>query len=428
MENHTPFGFRAQGQGTERSYELLARKEQAAREVSLELAQRLLQESLEAEVTQQLGERRGRRSSTQVTWHCRQCKTRTQLEFRRNGHYRRGVTVREGAITVRMPLVRCRCGGYVAAEWQTLAPRERYWLDAQLDSIRRYLSGVSYRLGADAASVASGTQVSHLQGWRTMQGAGEKAKRAVNPGSCPRSVILDEVCVRVGGEPAYFLLAVADDGRILALDGPMQRTTEKWVGVLDWLSEHGIRPEAGLVGVTADGDSAIREAVGLAWPGIVLQQCVWHIEERVREEVTAACGRESPEVARVVQEVGHVFLADPKQKDSFVQAKERLKVFVTEHAGKPWVGTVERAFWEGTAYLRTPGLQRTNGAAERTIKELRRRIKTMDGFKSDDGGRHFAWVWIQWHNLRLHCARERAQHTRRAASNLKIPPSYPKLR
>ena len=92
-----------------------------------------------------------------------------------------------------------------------------------------------------------------------------------------------------------------------------------------------------------------------------------------------------------------------------------------------WSETVSRAFEEATEYLRTPGLQRTNGAAERMIKELRRRTKSMDGFKSEDGAAHFAVVWRIWKNMRLAMNRQRSRQMRRQRRNLKIPQPYPKL-
>jgi hypothetical protein len=89
--------------------------------------------------------------------------------------------------------------------------------------------------------------------------------------------------------------------------------------------------------------------------------------------------------------------------------------------------TVVRTFEEATEYLRTPGLQRTNGLAERTIKELRRRTKTMDGFKSEDGAAHFAEVWRAWKNLRLEMNRARSRRVRHRRQDLKIRRPYPKL-
>ena len=61
------------------------------------------------------------------------------------------------------------------------------------------------------------------------------------------------------------------------------------------------------------------------------------------------------------------------------------------HRGRPIVNSRP---YKATIYLRVPCLSPTNGLAERTIKELRRRIKTMDGLKSEDGSKNFLVLWI----------------------------------
>lgn len=76
---------------------------------------------------------------------------------------------------------------------------------------------------------------------------------------------------------------------------------------------------------------------------------------------------------------------------------------------------------------RTPGLQRTNGTAERTIKELRRRTKTRDGFKSADGAARFAVVWRVSKNLQSEMNKERSRLVRHRKRNPKIRHFHSKL-
>ncbi|MEW6233466.1 MAG: transposase [Chloroflexota bacterium] len=431
MVNDTLFGFTMQGHGTPRQHELLHTKEEGARAVVLDLTQEILQRSLEAEVTRQLGEPRSRRSDAQIAWHCRRCGTRLQRHIRRNGHYRRRLTVREGTISLRVPEIRCRCGGYADVAWDTLTPRLRYWIDVELDSIRHYLAGTSYRLVADAASTQSRVHISHLQGWRAMQRAGgtgrekERGKGKPNLGPCPRAVILDDVHVPVAGEDLVFLIAVTHDGRVLLLDGPTSRTTGSWAQALECLSDHGIGPGAGLVAAVADGDSAIREAVALVWPRVVMQRCVWHILDQVAHEVVEVYGPESPDGERIVEEARRIFWHDRRKPGAMAEAARLLQAFLAAHKGQRWAETVRRAFVEGTEYLRTPGVPRTNGRAERVIRELRRRTKVMDGFKSKRGAAHFAVIWSLWNNERRRLAHERRQLQR--PRNLKTPHPHPKL-
>lgn len=423
MTHDTPASFRMQGHGTPYQQALLAQRDAEVRAVSLAMSQQILQRSLEQEVTEQLGPRRSQRSTVAVSWVCRHCQTRQQCRFRRNGHYQRDLTVREGTITLAMPLVRCVCGGYADITWQTVDPGVRYWLDIELDGLRRYLMGVSHRLVADAAGTVAQANISHLHSWRTLQAVGKEAHhQPLALGTCPRSVILDEVYIHVAGREMVFLLAVADDGRVLALEGPTTRTIESWEGVLERLTECGISPLAGLVGVVADGDSAIRNAVALVWPGVVMQQCVWHILKRVLTAVAAEKGRDASEVDDITSEAGRIFLHETPGREAEREARRLHDAFLIKHKGTSWADIVRRAFDEGTEYLRTPGLARTNGGAERTVREFRRRSKTMDGFKSEDGGRNFAVIWRVWQNRRREGAQERKRQTRhrRRQGNLKV--------
>jgi len=421
MTHGTPASFTMQGFGTLVQHNLLAQKERLIRAASLEITTLILQLNLEAEVTNEIGQSYADCvGGLSPTWECRSCGTHDRRQFRRDGHYRRCLTVREGTITLRMPLVQCRCRGYVAIPWQTVDPWARYWYDVDLDDVHRYLAGMSYRLVGDAASTQAQTNISHVQAWRTMQEVGaHEVESATTLGPCPYSVILDEAYISVAGEKKVFLLAVADDARVLAVRGPTERTLENWQALLEGLTEQGISPLQGLAGVTYDGDTAIRGAVQLVWPRVVLQQCVWHILERVADAVSAVHGPDAPEVERIVDQAARIFLRNRERPNAEERARLRLTQFLVEHGEAAWAQMVSRAFVEGTEYLRTPRLQRTNGLAERTIKEFRRRTKTMDGFKSEAGGRHFAVIWRVWKNVRSAMNKDYARWVRHRNPNLK---------
>lgn len=421
MTHDTPATFTMQGFGTPLQSDLLAQKERLIRAASLAITTQIVQLSLEGEVSAEIGQSYGDLvDGFSLTWVCRRCGTHNRRQFRRDGHYGRSLTVRDGTIRVRMPLVQCRCRGYVAIPWQTIDPRARYWYDVEIDGVRHYLAGLSYRLVGDAASTQAATNISHLQAWRTMQEVGAQAGESPTAlGACPHSVILDEAYTDVAGEKKVFLIAVADDGRVLAVRGPTERTLANWQALIEGLTEQGIGPLKGLVGVTYDGDAAIRGAVQLVWPRVVLQQCVWHILERVADDVAAVHGPDAPEVEHIVDQAARIFLRNPACPEAEARAHLRWTQFVVEHGEAAWAQTVSRAFAEGTEYLRTPGLQRTNGTAERTIKEWRRRTKTMDGFKSDEGGRHFALIWRVWKNMRSAMNKEQAKLVRHRKRNLK---------
>ena len=363
---------------------------------------------------------------------CTKCQTHRQQDLRRNGHYQRSLTVREGTIPLRMPLVRCRCGGYVEIPWQTVDKRARYWLDVELDVELDVHSPLS---GGDVLSPDGGCQqydgadqhqpsaivADDAGGW------GQAEVTGADLAPCPHSVVLDEAHISLGGESLFFMIAVADDGRPLAVRGPAQRTTDNWQALVAGLTERGISPLPGLVGVTANGDSAMRAAVHLVWPRVVIQQCVWHILERVADDVAKVYGRTAPEVEHIVGQAAHIFLRHPERPDAELRAGRRLTAFLVQHRGTAWVQTVSRAFAEGTEYLRTPGLQRTNGAAERLIKDMRRRTRPMDGCKSEEGAEHIAVVWRVWKTRLLRMNQEQAELVGHRHHNLKICHTHPKL-
>lgn len=435
MKYSTPFTFVPQGQARAWELELVAAKEGAVRKLGLELTQKLLQISIEAEVTAALGPAGSVRTSAQLECWCRRCATRTQSKFHRNGHYKRGLTTREGKIALRMPLIRCECKGYVTFPWKTIRPRARQWADVMQDMVRNYLAGMSYRLTAESASSQGAVSISHVEAWRTVQEAGRLVAEGRELGICPQVVVLDELYVELLGEKAVFLLAVAGSGRILGLWGPTERTAAAWQGFLEWLTEHGIGPEAGLKGVAADGDGPIRAAVAMVWPHVVVQECVWHVLDRVREAVVATEGPKSDQVKTIVDEAREVLMPTEESRteaaatgiDVMTAACRQLEQFTKKHEGKPWAQIIAGSFYEATTYLREPYLPATNGLAERTIKELRRRIKTMDGFKSIDGSRNFFALWIPWHDMRLSYGRYRASLRRPRKRNLKSQAMHPKL-
>jgi transposase-like protein len=378
--------------------ELMEDRDRERREKALIDAQEWFQSQLESEVTQELGEHRAPRSGVSESWQCSKCERSQRSMFRRNGHYRRQLLVQEGLISVRVPLVRCKCGGYVKVKWRVLEDQRRIWFDVWLSMIRHYLAGLSYRKTADALSSQALVHVSHMTVWRAMQRAGVAGRKMPVVAKCPEIVVLDEMYVWVAGKKKPMLLAMDTEGRILGYTGPTTRSTEEWRTLLDNLTKRKVSPDDGLKYVVADGDASIREAVELAWPKAKLQECVWHILAGIRQQARKALGDASPLVDQVVQDAREVLMHDTRTDETRRKAAENVVAFVKKHDGRPWVNTVARAFARATLYLESPGLPRTNGTAERTIKEIRRRVKVMDGFRSQPGSMNFMAVYVQCHN------------------------------
>ena len=407
MSNHTIFEFVPQGYLGRHQLALMEARDRERREKALIDAQEWFQSQLEAETAQELGERRAPRSGVSETWQCRRCGQSQRALFRRNGHYRRTLLVREGQITVRVPVVRCRCGGYIEVKWRVLAEQARVWYDVLVSMIRHYLAGLSYRKTADALSSQAVAHVSHMTVWRAMQKAGVAGRKLPAVAKCPETVVLDEMYVWVAGKKKPMLLpalaagrpgAMDTDGRILGYSGPTTRSTDEWRKLLEDLSKRKVSPDDGLKYVVADGDTSIREAVQLVWGKAKLQECLWHILSGIREQARKVHGDSSPQVGQIVQDVREVLMHDTRTAETRERAAENMAAFVKKHEGRPWVNTVARVFARATLYLEIPGLPRTNGTAERTIKEIRRRVKVMDGFRSLHGSMNFMAVYVQCYN------------------------------
>ena len=95
------------------------------------LAGRMLEESLETELERFLGRakhvRRKRSKRKESGVYCSKCRSHQRQDFRRNGHYLRQLAMSWGRVRVNMPQVKCRCGGNVRFQYQTIRPRQRVW-------------------------------------------------------------------------------------------------------------------------------------------------------------------------------------------------------------------------------------------------------------------------------------------------------------
>lgn len=377
------------------------------------VAQQLLDRGLEQEVAEELGERGHRLEGVSAIWVCPKCGTGLRRMFRRDGHYQRKLLTLEGEVTLHVPLIRCRCGGHIPTNWRVLPSRMRRWFDVKVDHIRRYLTGASHRKAAHLESGVTACQMSHMGGWWELQAAGEAAAKLKGPLSCPEVVVLDEMYLSVERGKQPLLLAMDLDGHILDLEGPTTRSVASWEGLLYRLADRGITREKGLKGIVADGDASIRQAVINVWgPEIRVQTCVWHLLASVRAEARRIYEERSKQVGEVVAQARGLLLHDVRTDESARKAAAAMAAFNRQYEGLPFVDIVARGFAEATAYLHETVLPRTNGTAERTIKEIRRRVKVMDGFKSLRGASNFMAIFVQWHNWWVDNRRNTTQMSR----------------
>lgn len=116
------------------------------REVLIQIIEIILEMEVNKYLIRGRYQRRKRmRKHEGVRMTCHRCGSRDVSKFRRNGHYRRGLSTNWGYIEFNMPQVECTCGGGVRVEYRTLRHRQRIWndLEAQFRSESGY--GMSLR-------------------------------------------------------------------------------------------------------------------------------------------------------------------------------------------------------------------------------------------------------------------------------------------
>lgn len=320
--------------------------------------QELLQEALERLVEEHLGRRWHRRRGA-TPWICLSCGPREAQELKRNGHYRRNLVVLEGVLRLRVPQLRCvSCGRAVALGAPFLPARQRFWGDLEVEIAEAYLSGASYRQVKALVERRMSSSVGLMSLWRRFQ---EAATGCKGPGlSQPlETLYLDEAYLRVRGKPYWGLLALGEtSGGSRQYLGAMiteDRSLDAWQQLLEGL---GLPAGGRGLRVLHDGDQAIGGAVSLVLPWAEVRRCVWH------------------ELQNLIRQVREAYPGDLGRQLELIRQGVEAK----------------KASW--------PPKPRTTSLLERRIKDLRRRIRPMDGFGSLAGARNFIKAWLIKENIR----------------------------
>jgi len=378
--------------------ESLKAVEEESRRLLLEFKREAIERALSLVVERVLGARWQRRGKRITPWNCRVCGSRWGSQVRRNGHYRRHLVVGEGSIEIRVPQVECKgCGRSIAVAGGVLRPRSRYWIELDQRVTELYMSGVSHRKVVEILARRIQSSLSPMTSWRALQRIGERVrKRKEAPQHKVRMVALDEVTHRVRGERRYTLAAQdAERGEWLAMKVSQSRDEEAWVALLDELWDREVSPDSGVRWVVCDGDLAIEAGVEIAYPGVRIQRCIWHLLQNAHQVLEKRYPHQKERREGLMGMVRGIITAPHYQ-----EAMRRFRALAQEDH------PLARYLWpkikKGIEYLRSPGegVPLTTSRMERAIREYRRRTRPMDGFKTDQGAENFNHLWM---------AKERAQ-------------------
>jgi transposase-like protein len=384
--------------------------------------------ALATEVTALLGRERYTRRRTApprvLGAACSRCGLDWTWRGYRDGHYLRTLLTLLAAVEVRVPRLRCCCGGTIPLAFATVARYARGWGDVQERA--RELAGLCLSL-ADARTVLAWTSgqpvaASTLQAWDQQAAAVAEALRQGPLGRVPPVVLLDGLWLklfvetgerfqdrqgrkrpRVRGERVVLLVAYGVDptsGERWLVDWERADREDQasWQRLLERLQARGLCSAAGFTLFVHDGGSGLDAALNEVsfGPEVLRQRCVFHVLRTVRDAVRGAPGmtREAKRTRRRDVLAAARTIWDTTERET---CRRRWKEFAaTWRAREPEaVAALERAFdatlGYGTAIawarergeLWAPHYLRTTSALERVNRALRQKVRQVGAFHAD---------------------------------------------
>lgn len=394
----------------------------------VELAKRVLEESLEIELERFLGrakhERRKRSKRKESRVYCSRCRSHQRQNFRRNGHYQRQLAMSLGRVRVNVPQVKCCCGGNVRFQYETIRPRQRIWDDLDLEIQVEYGRGLSYRrIKVDLDQrLHSSVALSTLNRRVLRLGQAEGSFVSWDKGEAPPVVRVDGIWITVmfaSGETCKDKMGrnrPVKQGRkvpILAAQGVWPNTgrtqliawmradgedAASWQKFLEALYEAGLTPENGLIMFASDGGAGFRAAYENVYWNVPLQRCIFHKLRNVAQAIwiPAELGRQEAHQFRTefLRSAAHIWQAGDER-----EARQIYSAFCeTWHNQQPRaIQTLSRDFDDTLTFFAVQERAALNGECwpafalrttsplERLFREFRHRFRNAILFHSAVG-------------------------------------------
>jgi transposase-like protein len=392
------------------------------------VVQQAIDTALEAEVTDLLGRERYTRRRTApprvLGAACSRCGLDWTWRSYRAGHYRRTLLTLLAAVVVRVPRLRCCCGGTIPLAFATVGRYARGWGDLQERA--RELAGLCVSL-ADARTVLAWTSgqavaASTLQAWDQQAAAVAEALRQGPLDRVPPVVLLDGLwlklfvatgerftdrqgrerprvrCERVVLLVAYGVDPVSGARWLVDWERAAQEDQASWQRLLERLQARGLASAAGFTLFAHDGGSGLDAALGEVnfGPGVLRQRCVFHVLRTVRDAVRGTPGmtREAKRARRREVLAAARTIWDTPERET---CRRRCQQFAARwRAEEPEaVAALERAFEATLGYCTAvawarergetwaPHYLRTTSALERVNRALRQKARQVGAFHAE---------------------------------------------
>jgi len=332
------------------------------------LLEPILNQLLQAEMTEHLGAEPGERTADRRGW--------------RNGSYERRLTTRVGTLQLEVP--RDREGTFQTSLFERYQRSEKALVLALMQMV---VQGVSTRRVKKITTELCGREFSRQTVSRLAEGLDEQvaawAERSLDAREYP-FLVLDAMQVKVRRQGAVrsttVLLAVgiSDQGQreILGLEVAFSETGESWRRFIDRLKARGL---SGVEVATSDAHEGLRQALEAAFSGLIWQRCQAHFRRNVLDRTPAA-----------LRDRMHELLDQILTAPSPERAREAFGEACAELDGQAdrALEVLESGWEEATAILALPKKYRrrlrTTNMLERFIEEIHRREKVVRIFPSGD--------------------------------------------
>ncbi|WP_461368580.1 transposase [Candidatus Darwinibacter acetoxidans] len=401
--------------GVVKLYALIAETIRCGQAASVAARARMLQLRVNAIAAREAGryprEPRPPEDGPLSEWCCSRCGSRRKCDFNYSGSYMRTVVFEDGDAVLRIPRLRCRCGGNVPGDFEPMLCRyQRHWYDLMLAAVGLIVEGMSLRaarrhfarLGVYVGLSSLARAVGRFEDVDINAEIGKRMVEALSLDAAfwrvegdSRAHLYahevrerDEPLVRDGREVAWH-----QTGKVLGIGLAMDETQQAWQDLLADMVSAGVVDSSAELFVTSDGNQGLLSAVEMELPWAVLQRCVWHIGYRTRSKIVNAKHRDALE-----RDALWVFNAD-----SVEAARGRLGRFMARWREREpeAAASVGRKFMQGVEYLRHPERKvrpRTAAISERYNQEAKRRFRPGRSFGSERNLRAMTRLLALRHN------------------------------
>lgn len=340
--------------------------------------EKIVQSSLEQEVFAYLGRKKHLKSPKgklfKVLYPCPHCGESWSRQFNRNGYYKRSVLSIHGMIHLKVPRIKCKsCNNKFVISFAVLVARSRLWLDVLSLNAELYGMRASFSLIQQFVF----RRTNEWLGKFTLMSKVRNLIRTEKTGSCPSEMGFDGMHIRSQkkdrNKNAVILVATdIQNSEILDYEWCHGETKEDYDRFVKRLEKNFKLNPRDLENIVSDGNHAILSSTDSLSKYHTI--CYFHILQNIRINVPSfntakKLMHEAAPIFKQVSYAGAIREFEKLEKKWYSLAPTALKNLrrSIEKTKDAWV---------------SPNFSKTDNVTERRIRDIRRKSKAMDNFRS----------------------------------------------